>query len=175
MAIRYNNDICVIHETQQRMQGRQSGWVQLVARNLRTGKSTNMRYGSTDKVETIPLHRTKLEFSYKDQHDYYFMDPETYETVSVNEELLGDSVDYLIENLIVDVVYSEGRPVMVDLPASVDLKVTEAPEAVRGDTVNNVQKTVTLETGKVIQAPMFIKEGETIKVDTRNGTYIGRA
>jgi elongation factor P len=103
------------------------------------------------------------------------MDPETYDTITLQENLIGDAKDYLVENLSVQVLYAEGKPVQVELPASVGLKVIESPEGVRGDTASNVTKPAVLETGKTINVPLFIKEGETIKIDTRTGAYMGRA
>jgi len=123
----------------------------------------------------VDVTRRKLEFSYKDQDGYVFMDPETYETETLFPDLLENLHEYLTENLAVDVLYAEGKPVEVDLPSSVVLTVVEAAEGLRGDSATNVQKPVKLETGKTIQAPLFIKEGEAIRVDTRTGDYLGRA
>ena len=103
------------------------------------------------------------------------MAPETYDTITLQENLIGDAKDYLVENLSVQVLYAEGKPVEVELPASVGLKVVESSEGVRGDTASNVTKPALLETGKTINVPLFIKEGETIKIDTRTGAYMGRA
>jgi elongation factor P len=103
------------------------------------------------------------------------MDPETYETVTLHDNLLGEAKDYLVENLSVQVLYAEGKPVEVELPASVSLKVVESAEGLRGDTASNVTKPAKLETGKTINVPLFIKEGENIKIDTRTGAYMGRA
>jgi elongation factor P len=175
MAIQHNNDICVVMETQLRTQGRGSGWVQLVLRNMRSGKSMTTKMASTDKVETVNLDRRKLEFSYSDPDGFHFMDPETFEMTMIDKELIGDATEYLTETMQCEVLFNEDRAIAVDLPASVELEVTEAPEAIKGDTVNNPTKAVTLETGKVIQAPMFIKQGERIKVDTRTGEYMSRA
>ena len=100
------------------------------------------------------------------------MDPETYETVTLQENLLGDAKDFLVENLPVQVLYAEGKAVQVELPASVSLKVIESAQGVRGDTASNVTKPAKLETGKTINVPLFIKEGETIKIDTRTGAYM---
>jgi elongation factor P len=103
------------------------------------------------------------------QSGYHFMDPETYDTVTLNENLLGEAKDYLVENLKVEVLYTEGRAVQVELPSSVHLKVVEAPEGVRGDTASNVTKPAILETGKTVNVPLFIHEGETSK--SSDGNY----
>jgi elongation factor P len=134
-----------------------------------------VRFSSTEKVDLVDVSRQQLEFSYADPQGYHFIDPDSYETITLQEDLVTDSKDYLVENLKVEVLSIEGRPAQVELPSSVTLKVTESAEGVRGDSANNVQKPATLETGKIVQVPLFIKEGELIKIDTRNGTYMGRA
>jgi elongation factor P len=175
MAIRYNGNPAIVLEVQHRTPGNLRAFVQAIIRYIGTGKSADVRFGSTDKVDLVDVNRQQLEFSYKDHEGYHFMDPETYETISLNEDLLKESKDYLVENLKVDVLSISGKPVQVELPSSVVLKVTESPEGVRGDSANNVQKTAVLETGLNIQVPLFIKEGESVKVDTRTGAYMGRA
>ncbi len=174
-ALRYNGNVAIVLEVQHRTPGNLRAFVQVVMRYIGTGKSADVRFASTDKIELVEVHRQNLEFSYKDQGGYHFMDPESYETVELSESLLEDAKDYLVENLSVEVIYAEGKPVQVELPSTVTLRVTESPEGVRGDSANNVQKPATLETGKVINVPLFIKEGELIKVDTRTGGYLGRA
>jgi elongation factor P len=126
-------------------------------------------------VDVIPMVTRKMEFSYKDGEDYVFSDPETYETVTVPPELVGDSKNFLTENALVTVTFVDDKIAQIELPSSVVLKVTEAPEGVRGDSANNVQKAIILETGITVQAPLFIKTGEKIKVDTRTGKYMERA
>jgi elongation factor P len=175
MCIRYNGNPAIVLEVQHRTPGNLRAFVQAIIRYIGTGKSADVRFGSTDKVEQVEVNRQKLEFSYKDHQGYHFMDPETYDTVSFDEAFMGDAKDYLTENLAVEVLYVEGKPASVDLPSSVVLKVTESAEGVRGDSANNVQKPATLETGKVITVPLFIEEGERVKIDTRTGQYMGRA
>jgi len=175
MAIKYNSNVAIVLEVQHRTPGNLRAFVQAIIRYVNTGKSADIRFSSTEKVDLVEINRQKLEFSYKDQTGYNFMDPESYETVTLQEELIGDAKDWLVENLPVEVLYVEGRPAQIELPSSIQLKVTESAEGVRGDSANNVQKPATLETGKIIQVPLFIKEGETIKVDPRTGSYLGRA
>ena len=134
-----------------------------------------MRFSSTERVEPVPMLTKKMEFSYKDGEDYVFTDPENYETVTLAEELIGDSKNFLVENGGVTVTFVEDKAVTVELPASVVLTVTDAPEGIRGDSANNVQKPVTMETGITLQVPLFIKTGEKIKIDTRTGKYMERA
>jgi elongation factor P len=175
MCIRYNGNPAIVLEVQHRTPGNLRAFVQLIIRYIGTGKSADVRFGSTDKVDLVDVNRLKLEFSYKDQTGYHFMDPESYETVSFDSDFIGDAKEYLTENLGVEVLYVEGKAANLELPASVVLKVTESADGVRGDSANNVMKPATLETGKTIQVPLFIKEGETVKIDTRTGDYMGRA
>lgn len=175
MCIRYNGNPAIVLEVQHRTPGNLRAFVQAIIRYIGTGKSADVRFGSTDKVETVEVHRQTLEFSYKDQSSYNFMDPETFESVTFEEDFVGESKEYLTENLKVEVLFVEGKAASIELPASVNLKVAESAEGVRGDSANNVQKPATLETGKVVTVPLFIKEGELVKIDTRTGQYMGRA
>ena len=175
MAINYNGDICVVLDFQHRTPGNLRAFVQATLRSIRTGKSSDIRLSSTEKIEPVPMITTKMEFSYKDGEDYVFTDPENYETVTLAAELVGDAKNYLVENGEVTVTFVEEKAVTVEIPASVNLTVTDAPEGVRGDSANNVQKAITLETGIIVQAPLFIKTGEKIRIDTRTGKYMERA
>ena len=175
MAIKYNGNAAIVLEVHHRTPGNLRAFVQAIIRYINTGKSADVRFGSTDKVEVVEIERKQLEFSYKDRNGYHFMDPETYDTITLQENLIGDAKDYLVENLSVQVLYAEGKPVQVELPASVSLKVTESPEGLRGDTASNVTKPATLETGKTINVPLFIKEGERVKVHTETREFAGRA
>lgn len=175
MAINYNGDICVVLDSQHRTPGNLRAFVQATLRSIRSGRSSDVRFSSTERIDVIPMMTRKMEFSYKDGEDYVFTDPETYESVTITPELVGDAKNYLVENAPVTVTFVEEKAVSVELPSSVVLTVTDAPEGIRGDSANNVQKTITVETGITVQAPLFIKTGEKIKVDTRTGKYMERA
>ena len=175
MAIKYNGNTAIVLEVHHRTPGNLRAFVQAIIRYISTGKSADVRFGSTDKVELVDIERKQLEFSYKDNNGFHFMDPETYDTITLQQDFIGDAKDYLVENLAVQVLYAQGKAVEVELPASVSLKVIESPEGLRGDTASNVTKPALLETGKSINVPLFIKEGEIIKIDTRTGVYMGRA
>jgi elongation factor P len=175
MAISYNGDIAVILDSQHRTPGNLRAFVQASIRSLRSGKSTDVRFSSTEKIDIIPMTTRKMEFSYKDGEDYVFSDSETYETVTVPPEIVGEAKNFLIENAPVTMTFVDEKAVLIELPSSVVLKVTDAPEGIRGDSSNNVQKSITLETGITTQAPLFIKTGEKIRVDTRTGKYMERA
>ncbi|PWU07487.1 MAG: elongation factor P [Verrucomicrobia bacterium] len=175
MAIRYNGNPAIVLEVQHRTPGNLRAFVQALIRYINTGKSADVRFSSTEKVDLVEVSRQTLEFSYSDHQGYHFMDPETYETITLQADLIANAKEYLVENLPIEVLKVEGRPVQIELPASVNLKVTESAEGLRGDSASNVMKPAKLETGKDVQVPLFIKEGETIKIDTRTGAYMGRA
>lgn len=175
MAIQYNSDICVVLEVTHRTPGNLRAFVQAILRSIRNGKSMDVRFSSAEKIETVPLRNEKMEFSYMSGDDYVFSNPETFDEVTVSAELVGNAKDYLTENGSVNMTFVEDKAVEIEMPASVVLTVREAPEGIRGDSANNVQKLVTLETGKQVNAPLFIKTGERIKVDTRTGKYMERA
>ena len=175
MAINYNGDVAVVLDTQHRTPGNLRAFVQVTLRSIKTGKTSDVRFSSTEKVDVIPMMTKKMEYSYKDGEDYVFSDPETFETVNVSPEIVGDGKNYLTENSAVTVTLVDDKLVQVEVPPAVILTVTDAPEGIRGDSANNVQKPATLETGITIQVPLFIKTGEKIKIDTRTGKYMERA
>jgi elongation factor P len=175
MAINYNGDISVVLDSQHRTPGNLRAFVQATLRSIRTGKSSDVRFSSTEKIDVIPMMTKKMEFSYKDGQDFVFSDPDTYETVTLTPELVGDASNYLVENALVTMTFVDDKAVSIELPSNVILTVADAPEGVRGDSANNVQKAVTMETGITVQAPLFIKTGEKLKIDTRTGKYMERA
>ena len=175
MAINYNGDIAVVLDSQHRTPGNLRAFVQATVRSIRTGKSSDIRFSSTERIEVVPMIVRKMEFSYKDGDDFVFSDPETYETVTLTAELVGEAKNFLVENAQVTTTFVEDKAVSIELPSSVVLAVREAPEGIRGDSANNVQKSVIMETGITVQVPLFIKTGEKLKIDTRTGKYMERA
>jgi elongation factor P len=175
MAISYNGDITVVLDCQHRTPGNLRAFVQATLRSIRTGKSSDVRFSSTERIEVVPLSTRRMEFSYKDGQDFVFTDPETFETTTLTPEFVGDTSNYLVENAPVTVTFVEEKAISIELPPSVVLLVKDAPEGVRGDSANNVMKPVTMETGIILQVPLFIKSGERIKIDTRTGKYMERA
>ena len=175
MAINYNGDIAVVLDSQHRTPGNLRAFVQATIRSIRSGKSSDVRFSSTEKIEVVPLTTRKMEFSYKDGEDYVFSDPESFESVTIAPEIVGEAKNYLVENAPVTMTFVEDKAVQIELPSSVVLAVSEAPDGIRGDSANNVQKPVILETGITVQVPLFIKTGEKLKIDTRTGKYMERA
>src|ERR1041384_3298235 len=130
MAIVYNGDVAVVLDTQHRTPGNLRAFVQATIRSIRTGKSSDVRFSSTEKIEVVPMTTRKMEFSYKDGEDFVFSNPETYETVTLTPEIVGDAKNFLVENGLVTMTMVEEKPVLIDLPASVILTVTDAPEGI---------------------------------------------
>jgi elongation factor P len=136
---------------------------------------TEHRFSSEDKVEKAMLEETEMEYLYDDGEYFYFMNTENFEQMHLMKDLLGDATSYLISQLRVKVEFYEGKPISVELPATVDLKVVETEPGFKGATVSNVTKPAKLETGLVVQVPPFITEGDKVRVNTAEGTYQERA
>lgn len=173
-VILYNGAPHLVLDMQHRTQGRQAGFVQATLRNLSSGSSTTTKLRSTDSVEILMTDNRKMELSYVDQEGYHFMDPETFEDVVLPERLVDEAKNYLSEGNVVEVLFVDGEPVQIQLPASVELDVIEAPDAIKGDTTSAAMKPVTLSTGLVVQTPLFVKTGDKIKVSTADRSYLGR-
>tara|TARA_Y100000589_G_scaffold158354_1_gene150760 strand:+ start:1106 stop:1666 length:561 start_codon:yes stop_codon:yes gene_type:complete len=174
-AIKFNGAVCVVMETGHVKPGKGPAYIQAKIRNLSTGKSSDQRFNSSESVEIVPMTTRKLEFSYMDGEDFVLSDPETYEQETASPELMAEVKDFMTENTPLTATYVGGTLAMIELPANVILEVADAPEGVKGDSASNVMKSITLETGVVIQAPLFIKTGEKIKVDVKNRKYLERA
>ncbi|MDR1437469.1 MAG: elongation factor P [Puniceicoccales bacterium] len=165
----------LVTEMQHRTQGRQAGFIQVTMRNLNTNASTNVKIRSTESVEFCYMERKKLEYSYCNADEFHFLDTETFDETILSAALLRDKRPFLVENKIYDVIFVDEKPVGIELPAAVEMRVRESADGIRGDTASNVQKPAVLETGLVIQVPLFIRVGDLIKVSTENSTYLGRA
>ncbi len=175
MVIKFNNELHSVVSATHRTPGNLRAFVQVKMRNLRNGSSFEHRYASTDSVDRVSLDEQEMEYLYAERDDYYFMNTETYEQIHLTNELLGDSTNYLIENLKVSVTFYEGNPISVALPASVELTVLETEPGIKGASVSNVGKPAKTQTGLVVTVPPFINEGEKIRVSTVDGSYQSRA
>jgi elongation factor P len=149
--------------------------VKIKVRYLKDGRVVEYTVGINDSFEYTELDLKDMEYLYKEGEGYVFMDKETYEQINLPASLLGDQVNYLLENGPATVTFNGDEPVGLRMPATVTLRITQTSEAVRGNTVNNAFKEATVETGYSLQVPMFVGEGESIKVDTRSGKYVERA
>jgi len=174
-AIKWNNDTCLVLSREHRKPGKGPAYIQAGMRSLTTGRSFEERFRSSESLELVNVSREQWAFSYEDQEGFHFMNLETYESLPLAKEIVGETRNYLTPDLECDLMMIEGRVVSVDPPPSVNLTVTESPEGLKGDTASAATKPAKLETGIEIQVPLFIKEGEKITIDTRTNKYTGRA
>ena len=175
MVVLFNKELHTVFKMEHRTPGNLRGFVQAKMRNFRSGSMIEHRFSSEDKIEKASLDEHDMEYLYDDGEFFYFMNTENYEQMHLTKELLGDATNFLIPNLKVTVQFYEGKPLSVDLPPTVDLKVIETEPGIKGATVSNVTKPAKLETGLVVQVPPFIVEGEKIRVSTAESAYQERA
>ncbi len=143
-------------------------------KNLETGAVLDRTFRTGEKIDVPEMEERNMEYLYKEGESYCFMDTDTYDQLYVDEAVLGDGAKFLTENLPVKVLLHNGRPLAVELPNFVELEVTQADPGVKGDTASGATKPVTLETGAKIQVPLFINEGDVLRIDTRTGAYVER-
>jgi len=174
VTFEYDNQLLKVLEYSHNKPGRGNATIRIKARNLKTGATIEKTFQSGDRVPDVRLDFHNVQFLYADGEFYHFMDNETYEQPAINKEMLGDAAGFLTEGMECKLTFYDGAPLDIELPTSVDLKVVSAETAVRGDTATGVTKKVTVETGVFVQVPNFVKEGDTIRVDTRTGEYVTR-
>lgn len=143
-------------------------------KNMVTGYTMDRTYRSGEKFEPANLEEVHMEYLYRDNEGYHFMNTKTYDQVAMTPEQVGEATKFLLDNMELDVLFFEGTPIDISLPIFVELKVTESAPGVRGDTATGATKPVTLETGYELQVPLFIEQGEVLKIDTRTGAYVER-
>ena len=174
MCIKHDNDLWRIVEAQHKTPGNLRGMVQARIRNLKTGAISDHRFRSVDVVERAILDESEMEFLYRDGDMYHFMNNETFEQLGLSDDVLGSAVDYLTPNLKLAIEFYEDRPVGIDLPLNVVMKVMETEPGIKGASVSNVGKPAKMETGLIVQVPAFINEGDVIRIDTATGSYVER-
>ncbi len=175
VTFEYDGALFKVVEYSHNKPGRGNATIRIKAYNLRTGANIEKTFQSGDRVQDARLDFHNVQYLYTDGTFYYFMDLETFEQPTIPASVLGDSAQFLKENMECKLTFYEGEPLDIDLPLTVDLKVEEAEMAVRGDTATGVTKRVVTETGLAVQVPGFVNVGDTIRVDTRSGSYITRA
>ena len=174
MVIMHQNDLWRVMNVVHVTPGNWRGMVQTKLRNLRSGTQTEHRFRSEDKPERVTLEQHEMEFLYESDGLYHFMNTENFEQVALDADVLGDAVHYLIPNSRIVVEFHEVTPMGVELPKTIDLKVTDTPPGLKSATVTNALKPATTETGLVVQVPNFINTGDVIRVDTETGAYLQR-
>ena len=175
MIIKLDNELFRIHDLMHVTPGNLRGFVRVKARNLRTQTMSEQKLRSEDVIERATLDEKEMQFLYSDGDGYHFMDTETYEQIHMTAETLGDSVGFLKPEMTIQVEFYGEEPVGIELPPTVDLKVSRPCPAIKGATATNQMKPATLETGMVVQVPPFVDEGDVIRVNTETGEYLARA
>ncbi len=154
--------------------GKGPAFVRTKLKNIRTGQVVDETFRSGEKIEEVRLVAKELTYQYNDTDSYYFMDNDSYEQVSMSGDQLGEATDYLIDNLLVTIAFHGDDPVEVRIPPHINIKIAKTDPGLRGDTATGGSKPATLETGVVVQVPLFLNEGEMIRIDTREKRYIER-
>jgi len=175
MVIKHNGELFSIHKAEHRTPGNLRAFVQARMRNLRTGSLIDHRFRSEDTVEKANLDEVEMQYLYSDGDSFFFMNTQNYEQIGLHKTVIEDRASYLVPDVVIKVQLFEGRPVDIELPATVDLKVVETEPGIKGASATNVTKAAKLETGLTVQVPPFIGEGEVITVDTAEGKYLERA
>jgi elongation factor P len=169
-----DNQLYKVLEYEHNKTGRGNASIKIRARNLRTGSTIDKTFISGNRVQDVRLEYQNVQYLYNDGSFYYFMNNDTFEQPAVRPELIGDGVKFLVEGTEVKLTFHQDEIIDVELPITVDLKITQADVAVRGDTATGVTKRVTVESGAEVDVPSFVNEGDTIRVDTRTGAYLTR-
>jgi elongation factor P len=174
VVVTLDGELFAIVASQHVKRGRGSAYVRAKIRNLKTGAITERTFNAGERVPHAFLERRLMQHLYHQDDDYVFMDQQSYDQVTLGADLLGDATRYLKDNTVVTVVYYEDRPIAVELPNAVDLTVVDTAPGIRGDTAAGGSKPARLETGAMVQVPLFVEVGEIIRVDTRTGQYLER-
>ncbi len=175
LKIKLEGDIYYVVDFQHARTAQRRAFVRTKLKNIKTGAVLEKTFAAGETFEEPDFEERKMQFLYSAEKEYHFMDSKTYEQTSLTEEQLGGYKWYLKENAEYKVMLFEGQPVNVDLPASLVLKIVSTEPAIKGDSVTNITKNATLETGLVVKVPLFVNEGESVKIDTRSNEYIERA
>ena len=174
MALNLPEGLFTITEYQHVKPGKGKAFVRMKLKNVRTGAVIDRTFRAGEKVPKARIDRRDFTYLYKDDLGFNFMDGETYEQMSVTEQIVADAADFLTDGMTVRIAMFEGTPVDIELPTSVELEITFSEPGIKGDRVSGATKPATLSTGRVIQVPLFVDQGDIVKVDTRTGSYITR-
>ena len=175
LCFEMDDQVYQVVEFQHVKPGKGAAFVRTKYKNVKTGSVVERSFNPNEKFEQAQLTRQDMQYIYSDGDLYYFMDQETYEQTPIHQDKIGDGIKFLKEEMVCKVVSYKGDIIQVELPITVVLEITECEPGVKGDTANNASKYATLETGAVVKVPLFVNQGEKIKVDTRTGEYLERA
>lgn len=174
VTFEYDNDVYQVVDFQHVKPGKGAAFVRAKIRSVMQGGAKDVTFNPNEKFEQAAISTTEMQYLYNDGELYYFMDPESFEQIPVDKDGVADAIPYVKENDMVTMRFYKGKPFSIEAPNFVELEVTDTEPAVRGDTATNVTKPATVETGAVINVPVFVNEGDKIKIDTRTGEYLSR-
>lgn len=174
LTIELDGTVYQVEDFQHSKMGRGGALVKTKLRNVEEGGTIEKTFRSNEKVNRAHVEQREKQYLYRDGEDYIFMDTDTYEQIALSADQLGDKINYLKENMTLEVSMYDGRPIDIELPIFVELEVKKTQPGIRGNTVSGGSKPATLESGAVVQVPLFINEGVIIKIDTRTGEYMER-
>ena len=175
MTLNLDGQLWNVIEFQHVKPGKGGAFVRTKMRSVLSGKVVEKTFNAGVKVEVASVEKRNMQYLYRDGEDFMFMDSTNYDQISISKQTVGDAVDYLLENADAVVAMHEGNPLFIELPASVEVKITYTEPGLQGDRSSGGTKPATVETGITVQVPLFIKQDEVVLVDTRTGAYLGRA
>ena len=175
LACRMDGKLYVITKFEHRTPGNLRAFIQIKITDVLTGNQLEKRLGSGDELDVVDLDRRPMEYLYSDNTGHTFMDNETYDQMTLDDDFVGEQKYYLKPNTAVIMLVHDAKPVLIEMPSSVDLKVVDTPPGIKGATVTNQLKEATMETGLKTRVPAFIEIGETLKISTEDGSYMSRA
>ena len=174
MLIQHDGKLCSVMKMEHRTPGNLRGFVQVRMRDINSGASFEHRFRTVDRLEQVSLDHKQMEFLYAEGDRCHLMEQETYEQIELGKDILGDAIHYLLPNSKIQISFHEGKPVAAEMPTTVELKVVEAEPGIKSATATASKKLAKLETGLTVQVPQFVEVGNTVKVDTRDGSYVDR-
>ena len=172
--IRHNNQLCIVREYQHTMPGKGGAFYQVKMKNALTGKSMDHRFRSGENIELVRVEEKEMQYLYREGDNLVMMDNQTFEQISIPQSMIGDAIKFVKEEMILKVYLDDDNPIMAKAPDKVILQITYSEPGIKGDTATNATKPATLETGAEVNVPLFVKEGEFIKVNTETGDYVER-
>ncbi len=175
MLIKVGENLLRVLELQHVTPGNLRGFVRVKLRNIRSGALADQKLRSEDEIERATLDQKSMQYLYRDGDAYHFMDTESYEQIALTDEVLGDAMNYMVAESVIEMEFYGSEPVGIELPPTVDLKVVETTPAIKGATASAQLKPATLETGLVVQVPPFVNQGDKVRINTETGEYQSRA
>ncbi|MBK9062701.1 MAG: elongation factor P [Acidobacteria bacterium] len=174
MIIIHNGELHRAHSVLHKTPGNLRGFVQAKLRNLKSGAMNEHRFRSEDKVEKASLDTHQMQYLYSDTEGHHFMNQETFDQIRLDDEVVGESMKYLLPETVIEIDFYDGNPVSVELPTTVNLKIVEVEPGMKGATASASYKPARLETGLMVQVPQFVEAGTVVKIDTRDNSYLER-